>query len=68
MSNAICEMSARRSRGRRHVHKDMGLKQGRAPRPAEKDRGSKVAERAEEAEFGERREPGGWVRSSDEAG
>ena len=30
-----------------------GLKQGRAPRPAEKSRGSKVTEQAEEAEFGE---------------
>jgi len=31
----------------------MGLKQGRAPRPVEKDHGSKVAGRAEEAKFGE---------------
>ena len=34
----------------------------------EKAHGSKVTERAEEAEFGERREPGGWVRIGEEAG
>ena len=33
--------------------KGMGVKQGRAPRPAEKDRGSKVAEQAKNAKLGE---------------
>jgi hypothetical protein len=31
----------------------MGLKQGRAPRPVEKSRGSKVVKRAEKAKLGE---------------
>ncbi len=50
---SVCGTSARRSGERWHAHKAMGLKQGRAPRPVEKDHGSKVAGRAEEAKFGE---------------
>ena len=46
-----------------------GLKQGRAPRPAEKSGGSKVAARDKpRGEARRRREPGGWVRTSDDAG
>ena len=50
---SACGTPARRSGERWHAHKAMGLKQGRAPRPVEKDHGSKVAGRAEEAKFGE---------------
>ncbi len=50
---SACGTAARRSRERWHAHKAMGLKQGRAPRPVEKSRGSKLAGRAEKAKFGE---------------
>ena len=50
---ATCGITVRRSRERWHAHKAMGWKQGRAPRPVEKDHGSKVTVRAEEAKPGE---------------
>src|SRR5262245_47825000 len=51
--NAICGGARRRGGGPRHVHKAMVRKPGRASRPAEKARGSKVATRADKAKRGE---------------